>query len=113
MGLGMVPGDRLQTSPVNVGVCLIQPHQAYKHGAAVELHRKKDLFYGGTIVSDQISWLVQKGDVIPPGESIEAAKAIRIDYNVYEYEEGKTMLLQWVITRRDRSPTSIRDTSGM
>ncbi|QDS75662.1 hypothetical protein FKW77_007196 [Venturia effusa] len=105
MGLGMKVGKSVQPCPKHFGISLSQPFRKHKHGLDSERHKTKNHFYDGEeLVLNHITWLVRKGDLIPPDSAIKTSRRIHIDFNRHKKAENGTVRLLCVTTLLDEAP---------
>lgn len=102
MGIGMAPSGKVVSCPRHYGLCVSHKYQAWRN---LNDNTIQDSFHGGTMVPDQLVWLIRQGDAILPDRPTISSFTLRCKFTPTQYENGNSVRVTFVATNLLTPPT--------
>ncbi|KAF2395573.1 hypothetical protein EJ06DRAFT_268430 [Trichodelitschia bisporula] len=106
IGMGAGIASKVWICRRSYGVCV---SRSYENWRDFKQKAVKNAYHGQRQVTDQITWMVNKGDVIFPGDPLIQRYPIRLNFTKKHYEEGGKLSLDFTTTGMDDPPTVLRE----
>jgi hypothetical protein len=104
-GVGMSPPEPSKASPKHYGFSISESYADYKHVGAPTMKNKVT---GQRVASNQLSWIIRKGDLILPGQPLRQTFVMNCTFETSKVQGNESVRLTFVGANMDEPPATLQ-----